>query len=71
MNVYTSIEDFEKSLILKLNEGSKIKYHYKITDKYVVLNCKGCKRFSYWYKNTDGVDLKILKQNGYREVNLI
>ncbi len=71
MNVYASIEDFEQSLISKLNEGSKIKYQYKLTDKYAVIICKGCRKFAYWYKNTDGVNLIELKQNGYKNVNLI
>ena len=57
LKVYTSFDEFEMNLINKLNQDSKVRYHYRITDKYVVLGCTGCKKFSYWFKNAEGIEM--------------
>lgn len=71
-DVFPTLEDFERNLISRLNKASSmIQYKYKLTDKYAVLICTCCKKFAYWYKNADGIDMHLMKQNDYKDANLI
>ena len=70
--VFKTQGDFQKQVINKLNH-SFVKQQFDMTyvshetQKYMTIKCAACKRFSVWFKNTDGKDVESVD---YHEANL-
>lgn len=61
--IFKSASNFEAQVVNRLNQGSSVTYCYKLTQKYLVLKCTECSKFSFWFKNVDGHDVSTLSQN--------
>jgi len=64
--VFRTYKDFEENVIQKLNknvEDSGVSYVASTTSKYVVIKCGACKKFAFWFKNVDDIDMDKLKES--------
>jgi len=56
--VYSSLEEFREKVLNEINSRqTRIKYQASLTAKYLRLTCSCCKKFAFWFRNKDGIEI--------------
>lgn len=76
IEIYPTESDFDIYLISRLNDLSNLNYVSNETSKYMQVKCSQCKKFSFWFKNKDDIDMEAFKDaefndEGEKEINLV